>query len=94
MNMKGQVAEKFYGSPLMIIKSVETTPERPSSLSEPVSLLQSPYSSQGSPTSSKTSSNKWDSNPGKTKKLGRKSSTFAYRFRDHGNVLTATAIKI
>ncbi|KAG5247155.1 GEM protein [Salix suchowensis] len=82
MNMKGQVAEKFYGSPLMIIKSVETTPERPS-LSEPVSLLQSPYSSQGSPTSSKTSSNKWDSNPGKTKKLGRKSSTFAYRFRDH-----------
>ncbi|KAF9683756.1 hypothetical protein SADUNF_Sadunf04G0047400 [Salix dunnii] len=83
MNMKGQVAEKFYGSPLMIIKSFETTPERPSSLSEPVSLLPSPYSSQGSPTSSKTSSNKWDSNPGKTRKLGRKSGTFAYRFRDH-----------
>ncbi|KAJ6707261.1 hypothetical protein OIU85_027597 [Salix viminalis] len=74
--MKGQVAEKFYGSPLMIIKSFETTPERPSSLSEPVSLLQSPYSSQGSPTSSKTSSNKWDSNPGKTKKSRKEKQYF------------------
>lgn len=83
MSMKGQFADKFNGSPLMINKTFETTPERSSSLSEPVSLLQSPYSSQGSPSSSKTSSNKWDSQPGKTKTLGRKSSTFAYRIHDH-----------
>lgn len=83
MSMKGQFADKFNGSPLMINKTFETTPERSSSLSEPVSLLQSPYSSQGSPSSSKTSSTKWDSQPGKTKTLGRKSSTFAYRIHDH-----------
>ncbi|XP_059641520.1 putative GEM-like protein 8 [Cornus florida] len=66
--------DQFIASPLMC--SFETTPERASSLSEPVSLLHSP-SSDGS-TSFGTSKIKDPKN-----KFGRKANSFAYRIREH-----------
>ncbi|KAK9996756.1 hypothetical protein SO802_021442 [Lithocarpus litseifolius] len=76
-----QYAAQFIESPLM--NSYDKTPERQiSTLSEPVSLLHSPSSSDGSP-SFKTNRGDSESEMGQKKKLGRKSSTFAYRIRDH-----------
>ncbi|KAB1213168.1 putative GEM-like protein 8 [Morella rubra] len=71
-------AGQFAESPLM--KSYDTTPKRHCALSEPVSLLQSPSSSDGS-SSSKT--NKVDLEISHKKNLGSKSSSFAYRIREH-----------
>ncbi|KAM2227673.1 hypothetical protein ACFXTI_014454 [Malus domestica] len=70
----------------------DTTPERQrqsqrqaSSLSEPISLCHSPSSSAHSSSSFKTTSTYGDdSRKGLNKKLGKKSSSFAYRIRDHG----------
>lgn len=69
----------------------DTTPERQSqsqrqasSLSEPISLCHSPSSSAHSSSSFKTTSTYGDdSRKGLNKKLGKKSSSFAYRIRDH-----------
>uniref|UniRef100_A0A5B7B143 Putative GEM-like protein 4 n=1 Tax=Davidia involucrata TaxID=16924 RepID=A0A5B7B143_DAVIN len=69
-----QFGDQFTASPLM--SSFGTTPERPSSLSEPVSLLHSPSYSDGSPT---FTTNKKDPK----NKLGRKPHSFAYRIREH-----------
>ncbi|KAA8542895.1 hypothetical protein F0562_024047 [Nyssa sinensis] len=68
-----QCGDQFSTSPLM--SSFGTTPERPS-VSEPVSLLHSPSSSDGSPT---FKTNKKDTK----NKFERKANSFAYRIREH-----------
>lgn len=81
-SMKDQERDRFGGSPLM--KSGETTPERPFSLSEHLSTTQSPSSSDGSPSPSFDASvDEEDSKKGTTRQLGRKHSSFAYRVIDH-----------
>ncbi|GMY12723.1 putative GEM-like protein 8 [Fagus crenata] len=63
------------------MNSYDTTPERHfSTLSEPVSLIHSPSSSDGSPS---FKNNEGDSEMGHKKQLGRKSSSFAHRIREH-----------
>ncbi|PON53621.1 GRAM domain containing protein [Trema orientale] len=77
-----QFADQFNGSSTSPPShSYDTTPERPtSSLSAPVSLCQSPSSSDGS---SSFNTNEGESKKGQRKKFGRKSGSFTYRIRDH-----------
>lgn len=76
--MRYQFSDRFNGSPLT--NSYDTTPERPSSLSEPVSLCHSPSFSDAS-----SSFNTYEAGPkkGHEKNFGRKNASFTYRIREH-----------
>ncbi|XP_030472343.1 GEM-like protein 4 isoform X3 [Syzygium oleosum] len=71
--------EQIIGSPLMM-RSYESTPERPFSVSEPASVIQSPSSSDGF---NSFKIDEEETYPGRQRKFGRKSSSFAFRVRDH-----------
>lgn len=76
--MSNQFSDQFNGSPFT--HSFDTTLEKPSSQSEPVSICQSPSSSN---SSSSFNTNEGDPKKGHKKKNGRKSGSFTYRIREH-----------
>ncbi|BFG33312.1 putative GEM-like protein 8 [Prunus yedoensis var. nudiflora] len=84
MERKHHFADEYVANPYM--NSYDTTPEtdrqqQHSSLSEPISLCHSPSSSDCS--SSFKTNEEGDSGKGLNTKFGKKSSSFAYRIREH-----------
>ncbi|KAF3438402.1 hypothetical protein FNV43_RR21164 [Rhamnella rubrinervis] len=77
-----QFADEFHGSPLMMNSNDSTPAERPSSLSEPVSLCHSPFSDGSS--SFDTTSDEFSKGDNK-RKFGKKKSrfSFTYRVKEH-----------